>query len=87
MAGGENPATVEKVLSSLLNIFFQRWIANCGLANLRFADPIIFCGLKTSANPQIHNFSPYKCKFKLLSFKFKDDLDISLPKIYLLDLG
>jgi hypothetical protein len=26
---------------------------------LLFADPIIFCGLKTSAIPQIHNRSPY----------------------------
>jgi hypothetical protein len=33
---------------------------------------IIFCGLKTSTNPQIHSFSPYKYKLKLLSVKFKD---------------
>ncbi len=43
-------------------------------SNLRYADHIflwfaylwfagpIFCGLKTSANPQIHSYSPYKCK-------------------------
>ncbi len=43
------------------------------IAGLRFADPIIFFELKTSANPHIYNFSPYKYKFKMLSFKFKDD--------------
>jgi hypothetical protein len=38
-----------------------------------FADLIIFCGLKTSANPQTHNFSLRRYKIKILSFKFKDD--------------
>jgi hypothetical protein len=33
-----------------------------GFADLRFSD--IFCGLKTSANPQIHHFYPYKYKIK-----------------------
>jgi hypothetical protein len=55
--------------------------------NLRFCDlrtiyifaicgfMIIFCGLKTSANPQIHNFSRADISLKyVLSFKFKDDL-------------
>ncbi len=42
-------------------------------AVLGFADPIIFCGHETSANPQIYNFSPYKHKLKMLSLKFKDD--------------
>ncbi len=42
-------------------------------ADLRFADPIIFCGFKTSLNPHIHNFSLYKYMLKMLSFKFKVD--------------
>ncbi len=42
-------------------------------ADLRFADPIIFSGPETSANMQIHNFSPYNYKLKMLSFKFQDD--------------
>jgi hypothetical protein len=33
-------------------------------ADWRFADPIIFCGLKTSANLQIHYFSSFSLKFK-----------------------
>ncbi len=40
---------------------------------LRFADTIIFCRLKTSANPQINNLSPYKYELKMLSFTLKDD--------------
>ncbi len=42
----------------------------CGSA---ICDKIIFGGFKTSANPEIHNFSPYKYKLKMHSFKFKDD--------------
>jgi hypothetical protein len=38
-----------------------------GVSFLRFADPIIFVGLKTSAYLQIHNFYPYKYKLKMLS--------------------
>jgi hypothetical protein len=38
------------------NIYFLR------CANLLLANPIIFCGLINFTNPQIHNFSPYKCK-------------------------
>jgi hypothetical protein len=40
----------------------------------RFADPVIVCGLKASANPQINNFFPCKYKLKLLAFQFIDDL-------------
>jgi hypothetical protein len=37
----------------------QMWqFADLRFADLWFADPILFCGLKTSANPQMHNFSP-----------------------------
>jgi hypothetical protein len=43
-----------------------------GFADLQFADSIFFCGIKTSANPQIHSFYSYKYKPKVLSFKFKD---------------
>ncbi len=42
-------------------------------ADLLFADPVIFCGHKTSAKPQIHKFYPYRFQLKMLSFKFKDD--------------
>ncbi len=53
-------------------LFFDlRTFRKCGnlrtMYFLRFAYPIIF------ANPQIHKFSPYKNKLKMLSFKFKDD--------------
>ncbi len=37
----------------------------CDLLNFRFSDPIIFCGLTTSANPQIHNLCPYKYELKI----------------------
>ncbi len=43
-------------------------------ADLRLGDPIIFCGLKPSATPQLQNFYPYKYKLKMLSFKLKDDI-------------
>jgi hypothetical protein len=33
-------------------------------ADLVFADPIIFCRLETSANPQIRKFYPYKYSLK-----------------------
>ncbi len=42
-------------------------------AGLRFAGSIIFCGLTTCANPQIHNVYPYKYKLRMLSFKVKND--------------
>jgi hypothetical protein len=51
---------------------------------LRFADPIIFCRLKTSANPQMHNFSSYKYKLKMLhsnlmtTFGFWDSFETEL---------
>jgi hypothetical protein len=34
--------------------------------------PNWFCGLKTSVNPQMHNFSSYKYKLKMVSFKSDD---------------
>jgi hypothetical protein len=52
-------------------LFYLRTFRKCGnlraMYFLRIADPIIF------ANPQIHKFSPYKNKLKMLSFKFKND--------------
>jgi hypothetical protein len=39
-------------------------------ADLRFVDPIIFCGLKTSAN---NYFFPYNYKLEPLLLEFKDD--------------
>jgi hypothetical protein len=36
--------------------------------DLRFAGSITLCGPKTSANPLLHNFSPYKYMLKMLSF-------------------
>jgi hypothetical protein len=42
-------------------------------ADLLFVNSNIFGGHKTSADPQIHNFSPHNYKFSMPSFKFKDD--------------
>ena len=59
-----------------LKIFFRFASTNvsiCGpylYCDLRFADPVIFCGLTTSANTQTHHF----LLTIMLSFKFKDDL-------------
>jgi hypothetical protein len=50
-----------------------RTFRTCG--NLQICDlwNQFFGGLKTSANPQKHNFFPEKYKLKMLSFKFKDE--------------
>jgi hypothetical protein len=47
------------------------------ITHMQFANPIIFCGLKTSANPQVHKFSSYKYKLKMLTLKFKDCIKAS----------
>jgi hypothetical protein len=36
-----------------------QYFCDLGFAELRFADSVTFCGLKTSTNSQIHNFPPY----------------------------
>ncbi len=53
-------------ICDLRTICFAIWgFAICG--------PNYFYGLKTSVNPLKHNFSSYKYKLKMFSFKFKDD--------------
>jgi hypothetical protein len=61
-----------------LQILLDLWTF-CKCGNLPFfwsADPFVIsgpnfvCGLKTSANPQKHNFSPYKCRLQNLYDKF-----------------
>jgi hypothetical protein len=53
---------------------------------LRFAEPIIFSRVKTSAFPQIHNFSPYIYKFKMFSFQFKGQIKGTVPRDFRLQV-
>ncbi len=53
-------------ICDLKTIYF---LATCGFS---ICGPNYFCELKTSANLHIHNFSHYKYKIKILSFKLKD---------------
>jgi hypothetical protein len=50
----------------VLNFYFSEFARMWQFADLRFADSVIFCWLKNSANSQIQNFSPYKYQLKML---------------------
>jgi hypothetical protein len=67
-----NPQTCKLIYVVRFAALPQMWY----VVDLRFADPdfLIICGLKTSASPQIHIFSPmkYKSLIQICTFQKED---------------